>query len=42
MIGGFELPRGGVERYRANFSKSVRFYKTARKYQQRSQAGPGG
>jgi hypothetical protein len=42
MIGGFELPKGGVDRYRANFSKSVRFYKTARKYQQRSHAGPSG
>jgi Pyridoxamine 5'-phosphate oxidase len=30
LIGGFELPKGAVARYRRNFSKSVRFYRIAR------------
>jgi len=33
LVGGFELPKESeMARYRRNFSKSIRFYKTARRY----------
>jgi pyridoxamine 5'-phosphate oxidase-like protein len=31
LIGGFEIPEGALARYRRNFSKSIRFYRTARR-----------
>jgi hypothetical protein len=35
LVGGFELPRGAVERYRANARKMIRFWRTARAYRAR-------
>jgi hypothetical protein len=33
LIGGFELPsEGELARYRRNLAKSIRFYRTARRY----------
>ena len=33
LVGGFELPdESEVARYRRNLSKSIRFYRTARRY----------
>jgi hypothetical protein len=36
LVGGFELPdESELARYRRNLSKSIRFYKTARRYRKR-------
>jgi hypothetical protein len=33
LVGGFELPpEGELARYRRNLAKSIRFYRTARRY----------
>jgi hypothetical protein len=31
LVGGFELPAGALARYRENFGKSIRYYRTARR-----------